>query len=170
MAKDVKKPNSMWKWVIAVVILLVVIFLIGLPLLTTSGPVLPECLAISGYMCSYQMLHLNTLTFKVGQETGTNWTSVNIIWVPNGTDVPNASDLCNSSSSVASNSITNGITCGFGVSSLASGSPLATVSFNFSSDVNSGQTYGGTIWALYQVKSGGYWYKNQMATASLKAS
>ncbi len=42
------------------------------------------CIAASGYECLSPLLHVGVLSFTFGQNTGTTWTSGNVLFIPTG--------------------------------------------------------------------------------------
>ena len=67
------------------IIAIVIIGLFSLGVFGGGGGVTTSCLPQSGYVCQGIVLHANTLSFgELGQNIGTNWIGVNILWVPQG--------------------------------------------------------------------------------------
>ncbi len=156
------------------IIAIVIIGLFSLGVFGGGGGVTTSCLPQSGYVCQGIVLHANTLSFgELGQNIGTNWIGVNILWVPQGWILqPNAGSYtwC---PPFAMNTITGGISCytdpnaGGGLAT----SQAITAVISFSANVPVGNTqYSGAIWIEYQTVPGGAVYETQLAKVALERS
>jgi len=99
------------------------------------------------------------VTLTLRQETGTNWASATIYFVPQGTQIINGtpSSITNGSSG---NIIIDGLNNGQNVSvTLAISSPTST---------QAGKLVSGQIWSKYWTSSGGPYYA-QIAVITMKA-
>ena len=149
-------------WAILIIaVVMVALFSLGI---LGGNPLGTSCLAQSGYICQNPLLHSTTFNAVLGQATGNAWVGVNLIWVPQGVTVPAAGAFCPAS---ASNTVAAGLSC-VSVGNLNTGQ-TTSATFVFSSAANTGTTYSGTVWAMYQIGSSGTWYEAQLATVTLKA-
>ena len=162
-------------------LLIIAIVVIGLYSLGvfggTGNGVTTSCLVQSGYVCQGLVLHTNTLTFaEIGQNTGTNWIGVNILWVPQGQVLqPNSGAVTwcpnNSPTNAITNTVSGGISCFTDTNAnggLATSQPIAVV-FSFTSSVPVGYAdYSGAIWIEYQTMPGGSVYETQLAKVTLQ--
>ena len=119
------------------------------------------CIASSGYYCSNLVLHGGTLSFTFGQNTGVNWLTATVFYLPSGSAAP---------SSVPSGSCANTISGG-----LASGQTvpvsLSGTCGTASLPTTVGSTIAGGIWAAYTTSSSQSTpYFTQAATLTAKAS
>jgi hypothetical protein len=124
-----------------------------------------SCIAQSGFLCQNPLLHSTGFTFTVGQSTGTNWASANVLWVPQGSTSPANSQGCTGMEGV--NTISTGVTCNTITNGLSSGATTA-VNLQFSSAATTGSTYAGALWVYYSTGSG-VEYQAKLASVTLKA-
>jgi len=178
-------------WAILIIaIVMVALFALGI----LGNPLSSSCTPQTGYLCQTPIASYNSAVVKkvtyyaitfnviVGQETGDNWPSANVIWVAKGASPPlfpsSASGLCNiiakgpqkGDIDIQSNAITTGITCATGITSLTSGG-TGQVSFAFNAITvkpTIGTDYVGTLWAYYQISKGGTWYSAELAKANVR--
>lgn len=175
-------------WAI-LIIAIVIVALFSLGVFNSSQLLPTSCVAVSsGYNCATPVYHSGVLTLLLGQATGTNWVTANIIFIPQGVTVPQASSvspttlICNgvtqSTSIDASNTFQSspnvGILCPNpgGVSSLNTGQRI-TLTFttgNAGSIQTPGTTAIGSLEAYFQTQSGGTVYQVQIASVDLKAT
>ena len=173
MAKN-SKSNNAWLWLaILAVVILTAIILYSYNLGTISSePFGSFCIAQSGFICKFPVLHNNVFMITLGQATGTNWANVNFLWVPQGQSPPPTSAFCPAINSTTINETScatpNNINLESGLNK--------TENFTFKPEnytsgnlATMGKIYSGTIWAEYQTNLGGTWYAVQVATAKLKS-
>ncbi|MDE1861011.1 MAG: hypothetical protein KGH72_04840 [Candidatus Micrarchaeota archaeon] len=172
------RKNNRWLiigglWAITIVVIIAVIiflFTVG------PGPGTPyntTCLAQSGYFCSNPVFRSTSgnLLVTVGQDSGSNWTSANVLFLPAGYSTSRIlapSYFIAANSGIAYKAITGGLMNGqtmqitVPVNDVVTDKPYYPV----------GSALGGTLWVEYTIS--GYNsssdYFAQLATVSLKAS
>src|SRR5271155_3754449 len=89
--KNLKLQSAMeylmtYGWAILIIaVVMVALFSLGI---LGGSPLSTTCIAQSGYTCSGPLLHSGVFSATVGQASGTSWTAVNVIFVPQGATVP----------------------------------------------------------------------------------
>jgi hypothetical protein len=164
-------------WAILIIaVVLGVLFNIGV--FNGAGALGTSCVAYSGFLCSSPILSHTTgnLIVTIGQNTGTNWASANIVFVPQGSTtsggVPQVSSDPQISSFNSMNTFNGGSVGGAAnvLGSFNSGqSQSVTLVTGQNSGINTGTLVSGAIWAAYTVSGSSSVYYVQMATANLKA-
>lgn len=151
---------------IILAIILVVVWLFSLP-----GPFSPSaqyspCISASGYTCNGSVYnHLTgNISVKVGQNTGTSWTSANFIFVPQGTDLING--LPNIGGAAFQSPPANIIYSSSGFSS----GQIAMLYLPATGPVNAGTTLIGSIWVAYTTEQSSVTQYAQIASIGIKAS
>jgi hypothetical protein len=160
-------------WAI-LVIAVVMVALFSLGILGGGTPFGTTCLAQSGYVCSSPIFSATSgnLLVTVGQATGTNWATANIIFVPAGVSTSNPLALFNTANIDAA--------IGFGNNAVLYGGLIteqqAVVNVVVANIITPGtsfkvgQTTSGTLWAQYQTVANGPFYYAQLSTVTLKAA
>lgn len=131
----------------------------GGPTTTTIQQYSSYCLAASGYRCLNPVLYAYTgnLNVTLGQSTGTNWTNVGFVFVPQGTATQNGIPVTFNSSSIQYYTyISSGNTYYFNLPVTYAG-------------VARGTSITGTVWAKYHLY-GSTAYYTQLASAQLTAT
>ena len=78
-------------WAILIIaVVMVALFSLGI---LGGSPLSTTCIAQSGYTCSSPLLHTSQFSAVVGQASGTSWTAVNILFVPQGAGIPPVSGI-----------------------------------------------------------------------------
>jgi hypothetical protein len=165
-----KKFNS-GGWVVTLVALTIVILLIGVSIfyLGTSNPGVllqgEQCIAASGYLCKNPVYNHSTgnIIVTLGQDTGTNWSTANFLFVPQGTTVLNGVQSISFTSNPA-NTLYNTVNKGL------PSEQNVTVSFPVSGLVNINTTATGTIWVQYTTRQNSTFQYASMALINIKAS
>jgi hypothetical protein len=121
------------------------------------------CIASSGYLCSGLVLHGGTLSFTFGQNTGVNWLTANVFYLPSGSAAPSSVP-----SGTCTNSISGGLMSGQTVPVSLSGT-CGISPYTSTLPTTVGGTIAGSIWAAYTTSSGGPYF-TQAATLTAKAS
>lgn len=153
---------------IVIVGALVAVSLVSLMSLGGGGNSLGSvCLANSGFMCQHPVLQGSTLTVRLGQVTGQDWESTNLIWMPSGTSSP--PPLGESCPAIGSNSTSYGLSCAEPQGVSMQNGQVVNATFTFGSPASPGSSYVGQIWAVYQTNAGGAWHETEMSTVSIKA-
>ena len=152
-------------WAILIIaVVLVALFSLGV---FSGGVGLSNaCIAQSGFLCESPLLHGASFTLTVGQSTGTDWATANVIWVPQGVINPASSGGCQTWE--GTNTVSSGLTCNTITNGLASGETSA-VDLVYSSPVTTGTTYSGALWIYYSLAGSQTEYQEKLASATLKA-
>jgi hypothetical protein len=101
-----------------------------------------SCVAASGFLCSKPVLSGSSLTLTLGQYTGTNWNTATFCIVPSGFAPPNSMGCPSSYPQYSAGAFLNGQSGTYIFSS--------TPSYSFPPF---GNTFSGTVWAVYTVQS-----------------
>ena len=126
-----------------------------------------ECVSLTGYVCSSPLLHSGTFTASVGQATGTDWTSANIIFLESGAGTPAASSFALAGCVYTpAGGIPSGGTTAFSVANGVTGTSAS--SCNAITNTIGG-TVTGSIWAYYSTASS-TGLITELATVSLKGT
>ena len=182
-AKTRKAQSAMeylmtYGWAILIIaVVLGVLFNIGV--FNGAGALGTSCVAYSGFLCSSPILSHTTgnLIVTIGQNTGTNWASANVVFVPQGGSttsggVPQVSSEPQVPGFSAGNTF-NGVAYNGAANALGSfnsgQSQSITLVTGQNSGINTGTLVSGAIWSAYTVSGSSSVYYVQMATANLKA-
>jgi len=101
-----------------------------------------SCVASSGFLCSNPVLSGSSLTLTLGQYTGTNWNTATFCIVPSGFAPPNSMGCPSGYPQYSAGAFLNGQSGTYTFSS--------TPSYSFPPF---GNTFSGTVWAVYTVQS-----------------
>jgi LEA14-like dessication related protein len=128
---------------------------------TTISQIGTICIASAGYACYFPILVASTgnLTVGMGQATGTNWTGIDIVFVPQGTPY-NSSGLP---------AVSFYSPHAYYLFTLNSGY-YANVTLPVTSRINSGTVINGTIWAKYHASGSSVVQYTIMANGTFRAS
>ena len=175
-AKTRKAQSAMeylmtYGWAILIIaVVLGVLFNIGV--FNTGSALGTSCIAYSGFLCSSPIYSHATgnVIVTLGQNTGTDWATANIAFMPQGSQlssgIPEVSSLgANTFNSITNGGIANSITGGLvSGQSESLGFPVSS-----STTTNAGASAAGAFWAAYTVSGSSSMYYVEMATATLKA-
>ena len=154
-------------WAILIIaVVMVALFSLGI---LGGNPLGTSCLAQSGYICQSPVLHSTTFNVVVGQATGNNWVGVNVFWVNQGTSSSGLTSATCPPTSSNTFGTNGGFICANTNSISLNSGGTATLTFVAGSSATTGATAAGTLWATYELTSGGTPYTVQLATATLKA-
>ncbi len=141
-------------WAILIIaVVMVALFSLGI---LGGSPLGTTCLPQSGYVCSSPVLTPNSFNVIIGQATGINWETSNIVWVPSGYSAPTAQ----SANIIAANTISGGISGLTEINdpstAINSGQTVSVgLGFTTSNAPAVGSSASGQLWALYTTSSGG---------------
>lgn len=146
-------------WAILIIaVVLIALFSLGV-FKPSSGS---TCLGQAGFICQNAVYTpAGNVVATVGQATGTNWATANIMFVPSGavTSVANAL-VCGASGAINTcNSITNGLASGV----------TAPVTLAATASVSPGASVAGQLWAQYTITGSSSLYYAQIASVNLAA-
>lgn len=118
-----------------------------------------SCSQLGGFTCSDPSYSYSTgdLSLYVGQNTGSNWTNVQVIFVPAGTNYTNG--VPNVDWTTAGN-VTGGLQTG----------SRAYVTLPATNPVGVGTKLTGEIWAKYQLNIGGTYYYAELGNVTAWAT
>jgi hypothetical protein len=166
-----KNSNKILK-IIVVPIIAIFLIIVGL-LITLNRPGFSvpglgpsSCIAISGYYCQNAIYsHMIAKIFvTIGENTGTNWTSANFIFVPQGNFFNNEMPWLSFNSYPVNDSYSKiGLNSGQQVTISL---PIKGVSVS----VPIGTSVQGSIWVQYAIAQNSMTQYAEMATISIKAS
>ncbi len=146
-------------WAILIIaVVLIALFSLGV-FKPSSGS---TCLGQAGFICQNAIYTpTGNVVATVGQATGTNWATANIMFVPSGTATsPVNALICGTSGAVNTcNSISGG---------LASGATSA-VTLAATANVPPGTSLAGQLWAQYTITGSSTLYYAQIASVNLAA-
>ncbi|MGD0728923.1 MAG: hypothetical protein ABR981_02505 [Candidatus Micrarchaeaceae archaeon] len=157
---------SVWSIIIFFVLFIVTIAI----LLFAPSP--PEtlgtgCVGQSGYLCQNPMYYGQTggITVTVGQDTGSNWTGADFVFVPQGTPT-GAGGL----PSISFN--TYPANTSYSTTGIRTGQPVSvSLPVNgVTPPVKAGTAVTGVVWAEYEIIGSSTPYYAQIATINIKAS
>jgi len=162
MAKDSKKTKSMSKWLIVIAIL-VVLAIIYFVLFTLQGPITypnpgpTTCFPNKGFSCSNLTYYPATknITVTLSQDTGSNWSSTEIIFVPENTQYSNIA--WNSTSAVQ-------------IYDALSNRNVINIRLPINDNIPSGSSLVGALWARYTIPSNHTLQYTNLALVELHAS
>ena len=157
-------------WAILIIsIVLAALFALGI--FSSSSFIGTTCVASAGYECSTPIVHAGAFNAILGQSTGVNWLTTNIVFITGGGTPATLSAGAAACTSTFPSGLNNGqyYTAGFtaAASAPASGA-ITTCPTSFSSTV--GTTYTGALWVEYTETgvSGFLW--TEIATVTLKST
>ncbi len=149
-------------WAILIIaIVMVALFSLGI---LGGSPLGTSCLPQSGFECTGVALSHTTgnVIVTVGQNTGTNWATANVYFVPQGTGLTSGVPTSISNAPASGNYLSSGLTSGQTAQVTV---PVAAPS------ISVGATYAGALWAVYTTSTGGSTlYYAELATITMKAS
>ncbi len=168
-------------WAILIIaVVMVALFSLGI---LGGSPLSTTCIASSGYTCSQPILHSGAFNAIIGQATGTQWTAVNMIFVPQGASAPTPpsgawAGPCAGASGYSTNTMAGasgvGYICPFEGAGIGSSQTVNTgqqFQFGFGSTTAPavGTSVSGVLDAYYQINGATTWYQTQVAAVNLKA-
>lgn len=152
-------------WMAAIIMIIILVgFFIGLPSFCPNPLLGSACVAQAGYLCqspSYNHITGN-IAVTIGQNTGTRWTTANIVFVPQGTATTNGGIPAISFISYPAN-----IT--YGSTGLISGQTVNIV-LPVGKQVYVGTPATGSIWVQYTTQGNQTASYTQIAAINIKAS
>ncbi|MDE1860498.1 MAG: hypothetical protein KGH72_02155 [Candidatus Micrarchaeota archaeon] len=175
--KAIKLQSAMeylmtYGWAI-LVIAVVMVALFSLGILGGGTPFGTTCLAQSGYVCSQPVFSSVTgnLLVTVGQASGNNWATANVVFVPAGTattGILTPAYFTAANTGIVFNSIVGGLSAEqqtqvtVPINGVVTNKPFYAI----------GSTVQGTLWAEYTIAgpTSSANYFAQLATVTLKAS
>jgi hypothetical protein len=171
--KNMKLQSAMeylmtYGWAILIIaVVMVALFSLGI---LGGSPLGTTCLPQSGFECTSPVFSHSTgqLSVTMGQNSGTGWTSANIIFVPQGVSTTQISgSIFSAQNDFVAGAVNNGqiITATIPVVNTIAGYPIVLTTMPAV-----GYTAAGTIWVQYTVAGSSAFYYAEMATATLKAA
>jgi hypothetical protein len=125
------------------------------------------CRAFSGYTCLNPVLHGGTFTATIGQASGIQWSTANVIFVGYGVGTSGLTTASFAASCAqAIGALFHGQIVSLSLTGYLSATPSTCTSFT--STVGSAQA--GSIWACYATSGSACIYMTQIATVNVKAS
>ena len=177
--KNLKLQSAMeylmtYGWAILIIaVVMVALFSLGI---LGGSPLGTTCLPQSGFECTNPVFsHANgELSATLGQNSGTNWVTSNIVFVPQGVPTSNIDPNYFVGNSISVGAVNNGQVISVTDLPIVTWSPCngcsATAPVTLSTAPAVGYTQAGTIWAMYTVPGSPTEYFAEVATVTLKAA
>jgi hypothetical protein len=169
VSKGSKKGRHKKTWIffgVVILVLALALFLfLSIGTFTTQLPPSPPCIGASGYYCQNAKYNQATgnIIVTLRQETGTNWTTANFVFVPQGTTTSNGIPSISFTSSPANTlygTIGKGLPAGENI----------LISLPVTGAVESNTIAFGSIWVAYTINQTNTLQYRYVATVYIKAS
>ncbi|MGC8495738.1 MAG: hypothetical protein ACP5MX_00825 [Candidatus Micrarchaeia archaeon] len=154
-AQSTMKYLMTYGWAILLAIVLAAMFYLGIS--NSSSSTGTACIAASGFLCSNPLLYGSTLTLTLGQATGVNWNTVTFCIVPSGASAPTSAGCPTAYPQNTIQNFVNGQKRTFNF--------YSTNEYPYPSE---GNTFTGTVWALYTLNGFSGYLVDQIATLTAK--